>query len=66
MYYKDTGVNAFAWGAGGKNNRERRRIALDIGIITPQQRLTRPRIIQFLQQANQNHPHRNIFEEALT
>ena len=63
VYYTDTGVNAVAWGNGGAAGKQRRRVALELGIVEGDQRLTQTRVTEWLQDAPQNHPNRAMFEQ---
>ena len=63
VYYRDTGVNALAWGNGGSEGRaQRRQTALRLNIITENQRLTQRRITDWLNRQGPDHPDRQIFE----
>ena len=55
-----THVNMIAWGEGNEETKTRRNVAIDIGIITPDQYLTQQRIDTFFA-ANPNHHLRHVF-----
>ena len=62
VYFGGTDLNIFAWGDGDETTKQRKARAIQMGIQTPTQNYSQPRVTRYFNlPENVNHPMRNFF-----